>query len=91
MSSSDTMPPIKISKARELTMPLALLVTLLVAAAVGYAKWNATEDKVERHSGEINALQSEARQTREILIRIDENVKDMRRAQRRDESGRGAP
>lgn len=92
MSESTQPPfPIRISKAREVALPLGLLVTGLVAVAVGYARWSATEEKVERHSVQIRSLEDDAKSTREILIRIeergkaiDDKITDMRRNQRRE-------
>lgn len=68
-------------------MPLALLISLLLVSSLGYSKWISTEERVTRNSTAITALEIEARSTREILIRIDENVKDLRRAGRRPADG----
>lgn len=83
MASTETTPAVSVSKDKKITLPLALLASLLGAGAMAYARLAGTEDKVERHTQQIQALEAEARATREILIRIDENVKDLRRSQRR--------
>jgi hypothetical protein len=80
MNNTDA--PFDISERKRLSMPMALLLSLLTGTAVGYAAWNSVRDKVESQGAAISALEAEARTTREILIRIDENVKDLRRERR---------
>jgi outer membrane murein-binding lipoprotein Lpp len=82
MSSTDTTPPIRVSKASQVTLPVAVLFSLLCAGAVAYARMSSTAEQVERHTNQIHALEASDRSTREILIRIDENVKSLRREQR---------
>ncbi len=78
--SNVTEAPFKVSRSREVTLTLGLVLTLIAAGAVAYARLTGTEQRVERHEMQIQAIEAEARSTREILIRIDENVKDIRRA-----------
>lgn len=80
---SDSQPPMKVSDTRRITLPLALLVAIVVAGAVGYARLTSSEDRLGRHETRLTDLEAEARTTREILIRIDENVKELRRTQHR--------
>jgi hypothetical protein len=82
LRDTDTSPPIRLSDTRKLTLPLGLLITVLIAVAVSYAKWTSTAEQVDRHTAQINTLETSERTTREILIRIDENVKDLRRSQK---------
>jgi hypothetical protein len=64
-------------------LPLALWlsVTLLVSASGG--GYLLLRDNVARNTAAISALQEGAQTTREILIRIDENVKGLREARPR--------
>lgn len=64
-------------------MPIALLVTLIITCAVAYARLSMSEATLLSHGAEINDLKTELRQQRELLVRIDENVKDLRRDSRR--------
>lgn len=73
-----TQAPFQISKERRISMPLALLFGLLVAVAAGAVALNSTRDQVNRNTSDIAVLQTEAKSTREILIRIDENVKQLK-------------
>lgn len=61
-------------------LPLALWlsVTLLVSASGG--GYLLLRDNVARNTAAISALQEGAQTTREILIRIDENVKGLKEA-----------
>jgi hypothetical protein len=61
-------------------LPLALWlsVTLLVSASGG--GYLLLRDNVARNTAAIGALQQGAQTTREILIRIDENVKGLKEA-----------
>jgi hypothetical protein len=83
MSSTDTTPAFKVSRSREVTLTLSLLGALIAAGAVAYARLTGTEQRVDRHDMQIQVIEQEAKSTREILIRIDENVKDLRRGTRR--------
>ena len=83
MSHQESEPPLHLSKSRTLSMPLALLFSLLAVTALGAIAWSSTREQVNRNTSDITILQAEAKAAREILIRIDENVKDLRRAARR--------
>ena len=83
MSRNDeSLPPYALSAQRRLNLPLTLLVTIVAGCAVGYAAWVTVNDRVASQGRAIQLLEHDARTTREILIRIDENVKDLRRAER---------
>jgi hypothetical protein len=77
MNKDDTA-PFQLSKERRVSMPLALLFVLLTAVGVGAVALNTTRDQVARNTTAITELQTEAKTTREILIRIDENVKQLK-------------
>jgi hypothetical protein len=88
--STETNPAFKLSKESRISMPLALLVGLLAVAGAGAVAWSetradviSTKADVVRSAADIIELRTEAKATREILIRIDENVKDLRRSERR--------
>lgn len=72
--------PFMFSKDRRVIMPIALLVTLIITVAISYSRLTYNENKIQQHEAAINSLTVDQRTTREILIRIDENVKDLRRA-----------
>lgn len=74
-SSSDTTPAFSVTKNTKVTLPAALIVTLLVAVAVGYARWYSTAERVDRHDGQIKDLEQDARSTQATLIRIEERAK----------------
>lgn len=71
-----------LSERSKLSMPLALLLSLVIVTAVSYAAWTSTQERVEAQGRAINELQIKMESTREVLIRIDENVKDLKRTQR---------
>lgn len=74
---ADTAAPFRLSKERSVSMPIAFLGALVVVTAVGYAAWSGTQDQVKRNTGDIGDLKKDAKAAREILIRIDENVKNL--------------
>ena len=78
----DTRPAFSVSPESRIKLPLALLASLFTAVALATAGWITVRDEVAQHSVEINALQSEARSSRELLVRIDENVKALKEARR---------
>ena len=69
---------IQITQERRVALPITYLLIVLSSVAVGYAAWASTSARVEQHEIKINALEVDQRTTREILIRIDENVKELR-------------
>lgn len=74
--------PLLFNGNRKLSMPFALLVSLISGIAVGYAAWSNVQLRITEQGAAIRVLEVETRATREILIRIDENVKDLRRGTR---------
>lgn len=77
-----TRTPFTLAPERQITVPAALFVSLLTIAAVGYAAWSSTRDQVQRNTSDLVEVKREAAAAREILIRIDENVKELKRQQR---------
>ena len=80
--ADDTRPAFSVSPESRIKLPLALLASLFTAVALATAGWITVRAEVAQHSVEINALQSEARSSRELLVRIDENVKALKEARR---------
>jgi len=73
---------LRITKDSPIAISLALLATIVISSAVAYSRLTAIERMVAQHGAEITALQAEARNTRDILIRIDENVKELKELRR---------
>lgn len=66
-------------------MPLAVLIGVISFAVVAATVWASRGDEVriiradtDRHGHDIADLQTEARTTRELLIRIDANVQQLK-------------
>lgn len=66
------------SKDVRINMPTAWLLSVLALVSAWAAVWSSTRDQVARNTHSIAVLEAEAKTSREILIRIDENVKDLR-------------
>ena len=81
--ADDTHPAFSVSPESRIKLPLALLASLFAAVALASAGWITVRDEVQQHSAAISALQSEARSSRELLVRIDENVKALKEGARR--------
>ena len=77
-SSNETRPSFSVSSESRVKLPLALLAGLLGACAAATAGWATLRSDVAKHSLEISALQADARSARELLVRIDENVKALK-------------
>ena len=76
--SSETTPAFSVTRDTRVKLPLALLWTLVASAALigGYVYTLRAE--VTQHSTEIAEVKAEARASRELLVRIDENVKQLK-------------
>lgn len=74
----DTRAPFAISQDSRVKLPLALLTSLFAACAVATAAWIGMRTDVAAHGQRIDALESEVRSSRELLVRIDENVKALK-------------
>jgi hypothetical protein len=81
--SDDTRPSFALSQDTRIKLPLALLGSLFFACAAATAAWISVRADVSNHSTEIEALKTEVRTSRELLVRIDENVKQLKDAARR--------
>lgn len=79
MSTDDTsthpQEPIEVSSGMLLTFPVVLMVTIIIAAAVAYSAWSEMRTQVLRNTSDIKQIKVNATANREILIRIDENVR----------------
>lgn len=89
--SSDPQSSLQLSESRRITLPLALLVAIVLAVAVGYARLTSSEERLSRHEVRLVELEADAKATREILIRIEERSKaiddkltEMRRSMRKE-------
>ena len=82
MSAAGTTPTISVSAESRIRLPLTLLISLFTAVGLATAGWMTVRDEVAQHHIEIAALQVEARASRELLVRIDENVKALKEARR---------
>lgn len=60
-------------------LPVTTWLAMLGAAAVAGGAWYSLKADVTTHSGQIDSLNKDMREQREILIRVDENVKLLRR------------
>lgn len=80
--ADDTRPSFSFSPESRIKLPLALLGSLFVACAVATAAWISVRSDVATHGTKISALESEVRSSRELLVRIDENVKALKEARR---------
>lgn len=92
-SDSDTSQSTTVSPGTIVRMPIAVLGSLIGLLAVGYAAWTAKGEKdhqQDRHfeatDSRVSALEADQRTTREMLIRIDANVENIRRDQRANRS-----
>ena len=80
MSEDATMKSdLRIGPADRISLPMVTLATLLAAVAIGYAAWSDQHGQVTRNAADINQIKKEQQATREILIRIDENVKQLKK------------
>lgn len=75
-----------ISDTTPIKLPLKAWVAAMVAAAIAGGAWFSLKAGVEMHTADISGLKQdnhdirqEQREQREIMIRIDENVKQLRR------------
>lgn len=78
----ETNPPIVLKKDRLLAVPLALWVVVLAAAYFVGQRINSYGETMERHSNAIMVIEAKQERQQDILIRIDENVKELRRQQK---------
>lgn len=80
--SNNLTPSYSVSSESRIKLPLALLASLLAACAVATAGWATLRSDVAKHNLEIAALQVDSRNARELLVRIDENVKALKEARK---------
>lgn len=60
-------------------LPLVLWLSALLAASMAGGAYYSIKADVTQHSSDITELKTDARMQREILIRVDENVKELKR------------
>lgn len=82
MSKDETTPPFSISSDTRVKLPASLLWSLVIGAAAlgGYVYTLRAE--VAQHTSDIAEVKAEARASRELLVRIDENVKQLKESSR---------
>ncbi len=76
---TDTQPSFSISERSGVKAPLKSLLAVLAFVAVAYSAYTTTRADVDRHGGRLTALEAEARNTREVLTRIDERTAEIKR------------
>jgi predicted HicB family RNase H-like nuclease len=74
----DTRPAFAVSPDSRVKLPLAFLGTMLAACAAATAAWISVRADVYTHTQQIAGLETEVRNSRELLVRIDENVKALK-------------
>lgn len=77
-TDTDTRPAFSITGESRVKLPLALLASAGLAIAAGTTAWITLRSDVAQHAHQIAALQIEMRSNRELLVRIDENVKALK-------------
>jgi hypothetical protein len=80
--TEETRPAFSVSPESRIKLPLALLASLFVACAAATGAWISVRSDVSTHGLKIHALETEVRTSRELLVRIDENVKQLKEARR---------
>ena len=68
-----------ISEDTPIKLPVKAWLALIAGAAVAGGAWYSLKADVSSHTGQILDLNKDMREQREILIRVDENVKQLRR------------
>lgn len=81
--------PPQVSSQTFVALPIAVIAGLIGIAAVSYAAWTSQVEKnhaQDRHfehtDARVSALEADQRTTRELLIRIDEGVNQLKRERR---------
>lgn len=80
--TEETRPSFSFSPDSRIKLPLALLGSFFFAVAAATAAWISVRSDVATHGTKISALESEVRTSRELLVRIDENVKALKENRR---------
>lgn len=85
MSRNDqTAPAWSVSEGTRIKLPLAVLVAILSAVAAAAIAYGSVRNTIADHGEKISALEQRATADREMLFRIDENVKRLVRQAERD-------
>lgn len=84
MSRADTTtsPGFSLSGESRIKLPLALLASVCAIIASGTAAYITVRADVALHTLQIKALENEVRSSRELLVRIDENVKTLKESRK---------
>lgn len=85
MRTQETMPSFSVNEDSKVKMPLKIIAWLFAIVAAGAIAWGVTTKTVTDDSKRIDALETDSRSTREVLIRIDERTAEIKR---RLDSGR---
>lgn len=78
-TNTETQAGFSISERTGVKAPLKALLATLAFVAVAYSAYTTTRADVDRHGLRLSALESEARNTREVLTRIDERTGEIKR------------
>lgn len=79
----ETRPPFVVTADSRVKLPLALLWSLVVTSALVGGYVYTLRAEVAQHTLDIAQVKEEARASRELLVRIDENVKQLKESSRR--------
>ena len=80
--SNDPRTSFNLPEQTRVRLPLALLGALFTAVALATAGWISVRADIALHAHAITALEIEVRSSRELLVRIDENVKALKEARK---------
>jgi hypothetical protein len=81
--ANETTPAFALSERTPVKLPLALLGFLLSCVAAGAIAYATVRTTLSDHTDRIVSVEREQQQMREIVIRIDENVKRLVRSEER--------
>jgi len=73
--------PITVNQTSRVNLGITFLLALVTSVSIGYAAWTSTKEQVTRNTADIVQLKHSVNEQRDILIRIDENVKQLKLTQ----------
>lgn len=78
MSRDTNAPILDVGRDSRIKLPLALLWAIVLTAALAGGYVYTLRGEVSQHTVEIAEVRAEVRASRELLVRIDENVKQLK-------------
>jgi hypothetical protein len=79
LKERDADPGFSVSDSTPVKVPLKLMFWLLAVVAAGAIAWGLTANRVAEHDKRIDSLETDARKTEQLLIRIDERTAEIKR------------